>query len=109
MNETKMIRQGDVLVFRCDSAETKGAKRVKKDPRGVVLAEGEATGHHHRIQSPGVCMLFRKGTTDRVLTVARDIVQLVHEEHSAISISKGTYKVRRQVEWSLGKSRRVED
>lgn len=107
--KTKMIRQGDVLVMRATKASAKGATEVAKDPRGVVLAEGEATGHHHRIQAPGVCLLRREGVSDRVMTVADDLVQLVHEEHGAIPISKGTYVVRRQVEWSLGKSRRVED
>ena len=40
-------RQGDVFLFAAKIPAS--AKPSKADPRGVVLAEGEATGHHHRI------------------------------------------------------------
>lgn len=95
---TKQVRQGDVLVM-------KGGKKTKahkptNDPRGAVLAEGEATGHHHRIKMAGVTLLQAEGVSDRVLTVAKDVVALLeHEEHATIPIGGGTYTVRRQKEY----------
>jgi hypothetical protein len=106
----KMVRQGDVLVIE-------GGKKTKehtpvKDARGAVLAEGEATGHHHRIKMPGVTLLRAEGVSDAVLTVGRDIVALLeHEEHGTIEIGGGTHVVRRQREfdWAEKSSRRVAD
>lgn len=84
-------RQGDVLVYRTTDPTVTTPKPI--DPRGVVLAEGEATGHHHRIKDPGVCSLRAEG-------VAYDIVRielgalLEHEEHGPIPISPGTFESR---------------
>lgn len=108
--KTKMVRQGDVLVM-AGGRKTKAHVEVK-DARGAVLAEGEATGHHHRIKLPGVTMLRAEGVSDAVLSVPRDVVALLeHEEHGAIEIGGGTHVVRRQKEydWASKSSRRVED
>lgn len=44
----KQFRQGDVFIYAA-AIIPDNAKPAKRDPRGAVLAEGEATGHHHRI------------------------------------------------------------
>lgn len=110
MKKPKMSRQGDVLVI-AGGRKTKAHKPVK-DARGAVLAEGEATGHHHRIKMPGVTLLRAEGISDAVLTVGRDIVALLeHEEHGTIEIGGGTHTVRiqREYDWAEKSSRRVED
>jgi hypothetical protein len=92
-------RQGDVGIFRVEEPRNATPKAI--DPRGVVLAEGEVTGHHHRIQDPGVCGLRAEG-------VAYDLVRietaalLVHEEHAPIAIGPGTFEVRiaREHDWN---------
>lgn len=107
-----MIRQGDVLVMRATKSAITRAHKETTDPRGTVLAEGEATGHHHRIRLPGVVLLRAEGVSDAVLSVPRDIVALLeHEEHGTIEIGGGTHVVRRQKEydWASKSSRRVED
>lgn len=114
MKRTKMIRQGDVLVMRTTKVASKGLKPAPADSRGVVLAEGEATGHCHKITNPNVCMLMREGATfdmDRILQIGCDRAELVHDEHSTIALSPGTYTVRRQREydWMLESSRAVAD
>lgn len=105
-------RQGDVLLERAPKgAATPAHKPVPKDRRGVVLAEGEVTGHHHRIQTPGVCLLRAEGIHERVMTVGSGAALLVHEEHAEIEIPAGTFVVSQQVEydWFEEASRVVAD
>lgn len=101
------IRQGDVLVTRCD----KVAKTTELPREGgrVVLAHGEVTGHAHAISDPGVCMLRAEGIHDRVLRVVDDLVSLDHEEHSSFALHQGEYTVRIQREWDGELSQKVED
>jgi hypothetical protein len=104
-------RQGDVFIEAVPaSAVTEAHKPVAKDRRGIVLAEGEATGHHHRIQAPEVCLLQAEGIHERVMTVGAASM-LVHEEHAAIEIPAGTFVVSQQVEydWFAEASRVVAD
>jgi hypothetical protein len=105
------VRQGDVFIEAApDGAVTEAHKRVPKDKRGVVLAEGEVTGHHHRIRAPGVCLLRAEGIHERVMTVG-SASMLVHEEHAEIEIPAGTFVVLQQVEydWFEEASRVVAD
>jgi hypothetical protein len=90
-------RQGDVGIF----CVTPPKKLIPKplDPRGVVLAEGEVTGHHHRIKDPGVCALRAEGVAYDLVRVELGAL-LLHEEHAPISIGPGTYEVRIQREHS---------
>ena len=112
MKAKKMIRQGDVLVMQATKKAITRAHAEVRDARGAVLAEGEATGHHHRVKLPGVTLLRAEGVSDAVLSVPRDVVALLeHEEHGTIEIGGGTHVVRRQREyaWAEKSSRRVED
>ena len=104
-------RQGDVFIEAVPaSAVTKAHKPVAKDRRGVVLAEGEVTGHHHRIQSPEVCLLQAEGIHERVMTVGAASM-LVHEEHTAIEIPAGTFvvSIQQEYDWFEEASRSVAD
>lgn len=102
-------RQGDVFLVAIDTIPA-GAKPVKKDARGVVLAEGEATGHHHRIGPKfrsATKLEHAEGTFLRV--TGGDVVMLTHEEHAPITIPPGNYRVRIQREYTPDEVRRVED
>lgn len=83
-------------------------KPAEKDKRGTVLAEGEATGHHHTL--PPKARLFRYD--DTALTSYVDIgnmpLALKHQEHGPIKI-KGKNEVRIQRQWTLGRMKRVVD
>ena len=112
---TTMARQGDVLVMACSNVP-KGLVPAPKDARGVVLAEGEATGHCHKFTDPNVCMLVREGAAfdvDKLLQIAptAERAELVHDEHSTIAFAPGNYTVRRQREyaWAQEASRAVAD
>ncbi len=94
-----LYRHGDVLVQKVDEIP-----QTAKKARHVTLAEGEVTGHSHRIKEPGAAELFvhNKGRADelRYLSVNHEIATLIHQEHGAIELPGGIYKVWRQREYT---------
>ena len=73
------------------------------DDGSVIVAEGEATGHHHRIF--GSVALYRDDALARDIPaglyvghvqVNSPTARLEHEEHAPITLEQGTYRVRRQ-------------
>lgn len=96
--ETWMVRQGDVFLERIDTLPT-GAVEEKREPGGVVLAHGESTGHAHRVKRRA--RGFSVGA-ERFLVVLRGGAEVTHEEHDAIKLPAGNYRVVRQVEYSPG-------
>lgn len=77
-NHRKMYRQGDVLLVAVDSIP-RDVTELPRTERGLVLAEGEATGHAHRIPSRSA-KLYRTETDQRYMRATAG-VQLGHEEH----------------------------
>ena len=49
-NKLTQLQQGDVLLKRVENINIQDGKKAKRDPRGIVLAEGEVTGHYHGIE-----------------------------------------------------------
>ena len=84
------IRQGDVILQ--PAQQTSG----KKLPH-LTLAEGEVTGHSHRI-SDGKAELYEKDGT-LYLRVLSPTATLTHEEHKAIAIPQGNWMVKIQREY----------
>lgn len=98
--------QGDILFTRVEALPGK-AKRQKSR----VIAEGEATGHHHELM---VGEMYR--LDDKVFVVIPDDVPdgstvVVHPEHGPLILSPGVYEVDYQIEVDpfTGLSRRVLD
>lgn len=86
-------RHGDLLIVKVGSLPKDAALVETK-----VLADGEATGHAHRLEKDGVLyikdgQLFLEAVVD---------VAVVHEEHARITLSPGIYEVRRQREYQPG-------
>jgi hypothetical protein len=89
-----MWRQGDVLIERVDSIPTDAAER-----KDLVLAEGTATGHQHRVEeAKGVRLFERQGTL--YLDVFGASARIVHPEHGPIALKRGRYRVWRQREFA---------
>jgi len=84
------MRQGDVILLPAKTTEG------QKLPH-LTLAEGEVTGHKHRI-SDGQAELYEKDGT-LYLKVLSDTATLTHEEHEAIAIPKGIWMIRIQREY----------
>lgn len=103
-----MIQQGDLLLKRTDYLPI-GARRRASN----VLLEGEATGHAHRIDDPGVqgCKACTETPVavspkhevyevDNVLYLnVLQTVPLRHEEHAPIDVPPGVYRVDRVREY----------
>lgn len=92
------IRQGDVILLSIKPTDrtTAPENEGKKLPH-LTLAEGEVTGHSHRI-SEGKAELYEKDGT-LYLRVLSETATLTHEEHKAIQIPQGSWMVRIQREY----------
>ncbi|MBN9463439.1 MAG: hypothetical protein J0H00_19690 [Burkholderiales bacterium] len=124
-NHMKPIRQGDVLLAPVGALPVGCAEIQPTADNKIVLALGEATGHHHRIEgvvigpaaaaeiaeaaiSRAKARLWQSAAGDRYLQVLEP-VSLRHEEHSAHQIPPGIYELPVQMEYSVATMRRVAD
>jgi hypothetical protein len=99
----KPIRQGDVILLPTQQAISIGDKRLPH----LTIAEGEVTGHKHRI-SDGKAELYEKDGL-LYLKVLSETATLTHEEHNPIQIPQGSWMVRIQREYEPGAWRYVAD
>jgi len=62
-------------------------KTVKKTakPNMIIIAEGEATGHAHRIKGVWIDKVAKKFAVESK-------TPLVHEEHNAVTLTPGVYQ-----------------
>ena len=103
------IRQGDVLLVPCYIKPPADAQVCSE----VILAEGELTGHVHRLQARTILIWEEQG--QRYVHIdSQDIGTLSHEDHNptpAKVVEPGvTYRVVPQKEWDLsGEWRKVID
>ncbi|TBR57414.1 hypothetical protein B4U84_15495 [Westiellopsis prolifica IICB1] len=98
-----LYRHGDVLIRRVATIPNLAQKHV-----GSILAHGEVTGHTHRIQPSNAVQLWVNGS-ELFLEVKQTGATLVHEEHRAIEIPQGFYRVWRQREYHPDAYVEVED
>lgn len=104
------VRQGDVLLTRIERKPAGDWRPLEAKGGKVILAYGEVTGHHHRFESAGVCELRAEGVFERILHVSADgAVPLVHEEHGAIPVPPGLYRIEIQREYHPEDLRNVAD
>jgi hypothetical protein len=105
-----ILRQGDVILIQVDSLPD-GVKEVKCKDR-CVLAHGKVTGHAHVINPKEVKAFSSQPVFDagaeRFIQVMNKAT-LRHEEHTAIEIPAGIYRVAIQTEYSPQELRRVAD
>lgn len=97
-------RQGDVLLVKVAQLPA-GSEKEKYGAR-IVLAYGEVTGHAHAI-SPLAASYFVYEHTNYLQV--DEPTNLVHEEHDAIAVQPGIYKVVRQREYDPVRDRVVKD
>jgi hypothetical protein len=99
----KQYRHGDVLL-----EEASALPKVCEKLPHTILAHGEVTGHCHRIKEPDAADLY--ATSDGLfLHVRARAASVVHEEHAAIALPAGCYRVWRQREYSPKEIRVVRD
>jgi len=98
-----LFRHGDLLV--------ESATEVPENARPLVhlvLAEGELTGHSHRIAERDAAQLYQ-ANSEMFLSVTGDSATLIHQEHGPISLPRGVYRIWRQREYSPRDIRTVRD
>ena len=105
-----MIRQGDVLLLPVSDIPA-SANPAHAETGRLILARGEATGHHHSIAMSDQVAMFREDGIGGglFLAVTGAPVALEHQEHTALVIAPGTYEVRIQRTYQAGMAQRLAD
>jgi hypothetical protein len=98
-----MWRQGDIYIAKTGRIPP-GAKPLPH----CTLAEGEVTGHSHRVAETGGAKLYSHNSS-LYLVVNDEKVTVVHDEHGPIPLARGTYRVWQQREYSPEAIRTVRD
>lgn len=98
-----LYRHGDVLISRVSTLP-----RQPERLAGVTLALGEFSGHSHRIAEPGAARMWQAGG-QKFLEVTAERATLVHEEHRAMTLPQGIYRVWMQREYAPDQNHWVED
>jgi hypothetical protein len=109
-----MFRQGDVLIVPVAESAVPphivAADGGPRDARGrLVLALGEVTGHAHAVTGPGRLIREPGDESGPMYLHLPDGGRVVHEEHAAIPLPKGWFRVVRQREYLPGAVRVVAD
>lgn len=89
-------RQGDVLIAKVRKRAT--GEAVAPEQGRLILAKGEATGHHHSVPA-SAGTLTREADGVMYLTID-ELTAVEHQEHAAIPLEPGTYRVTRQREYT---------
>ncbi|MEA5595488.1 hypothetical protein [Rivularia sp. UHCC 0363] len=97
-----IYRHGDVLLSAIAILPSGVQKRT-----GVTLASGEVTGHSHRIQQQDAVQLWVRG--NELFLEVKEAARLIHEEHRAIELPQGVYRVWKQREYRPDAYVEVED
>lgn len=105
------VRQGDVLIVPCDSIPATASIALHEAGR-LIVARGEATGHHHSFPWLNGPTLFRDnsaGSGGSQYVAVQKPTLLEHQEHTALKVAAGTYAVIIQRTFTNGIVRRVKD
>jgi hypothetical protein len=101
----RQYRQGDVLVEAVDfhpSHVSASRKVVAANDGRLILAYGEESGHAHAVLDDNASLVELNGTL--YLVVDEPGATITHEEHPAIELPTGEYKVTRQRQYSPDKA-----
>lgn len=108
-----IIRQGDILLVRVGDAE-------QADTAPLVVGHGEVTGHKHVIESATAVtgdalawdLFARTGEWqaegDPLVSVPQE-TRITHQEHDALTIPAGMWRIVRQREYAPERDRFVAD
>lgn len=116
MNKPMMVRQGDVLLIPI-TVDIEKLEDAPKDARGIVLAEGETSGHYHAIFGKEARLMRFRDATHRVVAVVDGggEVRVVGsgsggvDRHTPIQLPSGRYEIRIQRSFEAGMNRKVVD
>lgn len=94
------IRQGDILLIPVEVLPSAAAKLTSQ----VILAEGEVTGHAHRLTADEI-LEWSVGGQKYVRVLGAEKGNLQHEDHDPVAVAvvvpEQTYRVVQQQTWDL--------
>jgi hypothetical protein len=91
---TRFFSQGDILIEQISSMSTLALAQGRGRAKSAVIAEGEASGHCHRLV--GEFVFYRDDHLARDISdqlylghvrVGRSRAQLLHEEHATVALN----------------------
>ena len=112
MKKQNIYAQGDILLIKVESIPQKKKKYDRQNGK-IILAWGEKTGHHHRIEDDTTQAWV--DDNDAVWLEVKDLIEearVIHEEHGEIRLPEGYYRVireQRQFQSERGEQKKVED
>ena len=97
----KQYRQGDILIEDVDQLPADAAPQTRL--QRIVVAQGEATGHHHVLMPKSEDMDWWQNAAGDIYVRSAEAGRLVHEEHGTIPILTDAPFIvcRRQVEFTV--------
>ena len=109
MKPSNQYRQGDVFIERVE--EIPATAQKQETSRRVILAHGEATGHHHVLETADPADWWKQGKisianqipstiTGELFLSLPETASVTHPEHATIELPPGKYRVTRQREYS---------
>jgi len=100
MENSKMIRQGDLLFVPLEKPPDWLRLEGRKPEPGGIIARGEASGHHHRVATIEDAEVFDLGFDNVFVRVGWNGVSIIHEEHGPVTLAPNTlYHVHRAREF----------
>jgi len=108
---TNVCAQGDILIHRIGELPS-GVSEVAPEGGQVIVTHSE-TGHHHVMDRKTTTMYRLPEEIYECFLVVKEPTELKHlrphDTHESIMFQPGTYRVRRQREYTPEGFRRVED
>ncbi len=91
-----MYRQGDVLLRKIDNVSP--YLQFQEVGKEYVVAEGEKTGHKHKLASNGGIQIAGYGIGGGLTATLAMPGVLTHDEHAPIELEPGTYGITQEQE-----------
>lgn len=111
--EGRIVYQGDIAIEQIDVLPSDAKRGEKARKKGEIVVGHSETGHHHSIHDRRVTLLESSDPLICYLQVEGKYADLVHHRpvhpHETFRLPTGTYRVRKQREWTPEGWRRVED
>ena len=92
MNKQFFYQQGDVIIERVTRIPDSAEKKEPNHAKGIVLADGEISGHLHLIEDTDVVTLFEDN--GRKYLKIDEPASVSHDEHKTIEMDAGEYEIR---------------
>lgn len=90
MKNENQVQQGDIILEKVDRLP-EGCKKVKRDKRGIIFAEGEVSGHYHGCTSECVEEMISPDGKRYYLNSGNKPEAIAHQEHGNVVIAPGVW------------------